>query len=860
MSKILPIEAIKSSLLSALNTHNTLVLSAPPGAGKSTCLPLWLLDVEEFSSKKIYLLQPRRIAAKNIATYLAKQLGEPVGKTVGYRLRNDNKVSASTRLEVITEGILTQIIQNDAELADCALIVLDEFHERSLHADLAFALARDVQQNLNEDLKILIMSATLAVESLLKQLPDSIALHSEGRSFPVEVSYQAPPSSKFWREHALKVIKHSAQQRTDQKHSSILVFLPGVADIRYLVEGLRSELPANMLLCPLYGELTLAEQQQAILPAKEGMNKLVLATNIAETSLTIEGVNLVIDCGLEKIALYQQQSLTNRLHQQAISKSSAVQRAGRAGRLMPGECIRLYSQEDFDRRREFNISEIQQTDLLPLLIEAARWGVKQLADLPLLEFPEKNRELLAWQELQQLSIVDEKRRLNAHGKQVAKLGCHPRFAHMIVTGQQLEQRGRTKKLAALACVITALLEERDTFHNERARYDCDLRHRIIELMAQLSPTKNYQGNYQRNHQNSYQHSHKRIIDQAKRLASKINISIKTDLPIEHTGTLLALAYPERIAKYRGRVGEFLTSNGKGISLIDEDALACQPYLLAAQISQYQQKLQIRLAAPVDLNNLIDWQIISTDSEVITSYDDKQNRIIAMQQLKLGAIVIEEKSLSASLTEQQIASMWQEQLQLKGLNLLQWQEKDKMLLGRWRWLNVYQTHLNFPEASEQALLQQLSTWFDPYVGKLKAKAQLQKLKLSEMLLTLLDYKQQQQLSKLAPTHFIGPTGRNCPIRYTEEQYPTVSLPMQELYGVKVTPSVGDSSTNNSVPLKLELLSPAQRPIQVTQDLVKFWKGSYKAVQKDMKSQYPKHYWPDDPVNAKATNKTKRHIKN
>ena len=851
MPNTLPIEAIKSSLLSALNTHNTLVLSAPPGAGKSTCLPLWLLDIEEFSSKKIYLLQPRRIAVKNIATYLAKQLGEPVGKTVGYRLRNDNKVSASTRLEVITEGILTQIIQNDAELADCALIVLDEFHERSLHADLAFALARDVQLNLNEDLKILIMSATLAVESLLKQLPDSIALHSEGRSFPVEVSYQAPPSSKFWREHALKVIKHAAKQHS----GSILVFLPGVADIRYLVEGLTSELPDNMLLCPLYGELSLAEQQQAILPAQAGMNKLVLATNIAETSLTIEGVNLVIDCGLEKIALYQQQSLTNRLHQQVISKSSAVQRTGRAGRLMPGQCIRLFPQEDFDRRREFNISEIQQTDLLPLLIEAARWGVKQLSDLPLLEFPEKNREQLAWQELQQLSIVDEKRRLNAHGQKVAQLGCHPRFAHMIVIGQQLEQRGRGKNLAALACVIAALLEERDIFRNERARYDCDLRHRISELMEQRASAKNHH----RNHHHTYQHSHKRIIDQAQRLATKINISIIKDCPIEHTGTLLALAYPERVAKYRGRVGEFLASNGKGISLNDEDALACQSYLVAAQISQYQQKMQIRLAAPVDLDDLLDWEIISVNSEVITSYDDKQNRIIAVQQSKLGAIVIEEKSLSASLTEQQITSMWQAQLQLKGLDLLQWQDKDKLLLARWRWINVYQTQLDFPEASEQALLQQLSTWFAPYVGKIKTKAQLQKLKLSEMLLTLLDYKQQQQLSKLAPTHFIGPTGRNCPIRYTQEQSPTVSLPMQELYGVKVTPWVGESLTNNSVPLKLELLSPAQRPIQVTQDLVKFWQGSYKAVQKDMKSQYPKHYWPDDPINAKATNKTKRHIK-
>jgi len=860
MSTFLPIEEIKTSFLSALANNNTLILSAPPGAGKSTCLPLWLLDIEVFSSQKIYLLQPRRLAVKNIACYLAKQIGECVGKTVGYRLRNEVKVSKDTRLEVITEGILTQIIQNDAELAGCALIVLDEFHERSLQGDLAFALARDVQQSLREDLKILLMSATLSIEDLRKKLPDAVTLHSEGRGFPVDVSYQAmtsktkalslgSTSAKLWREHALKVISHTIASH----QGSILVFLPGVADIRYLAQRLGNLLPAHMLLAPLYGELSLVQQQQAIAPTKDGIHKLVLATNIAETSLTIEGINLVIDCGFEKVARYQQQSLMNQLHQQSISKASAIQRAGRAGRLMAGHCIRLYSREDFDRRREHSISEIQQTDLLPLLIESARWGVKQLSELPLLELPEQTREQLAWQELQQLSIVDEANRLTSQGKKVSHIACHPRFAHMMVSARQIEDKYPIKNLTSLACIIAALLEERDIFRIDRARFDCDLRHRILELVAE---------------KNDNQGTFKRIKDQAKRLANQLSLTLATkELPTESTGCLLALAYPERIAKYRGKVGEYLTSHGKGIMLAHEDALACQPFIVAAQIMQINQMgtkvsrkgSYVSLAAPVDVEALLKWQIVQLNSHTEIEYDDKRHRIIASEQAKLGAIVIEEKPLNSMVTPAQISQLWQHQVKHRGFDLLTWQEKDKKLLARWRWINIYQAQLNFPDASRLALLESLSLWFTPFVGNIKTRAQLAKLNLSEMLLSLLDYTQQRALSKIAPTHFNGPTGRNCPIRYSEEKCPTVSLPMQELYGIQITPTVGEAANNCTIPLKLELLSPAQRPIQVTQNLQQFWQGSYKAVQKEMKSQYPKHYWPDDPANAKATNKTKRHIK-
>ena len=852
---VLPVEAIKDDFLQAMDSHDTVILSAPPGAGKSTCLPLWLLTINALANKKIYLLQPRRIAAKNIACFLAKQLGEPVGQSVGYRLRNDSKVSNETQLEVITEGILTQIIQHDPELENCGLIVIDEFHERSLHADLAFALARDVQQGLRDDLKIVLMSATLASDQLISQLPDALALHSEGRSFPVEVTYGAPANIKVWREHALSVVKEQGKSH----QGSILVFLPGVADIHFFMKGLVNQLPANMLLSPLYGDLSVKAQQQAIAPCPSGRYKLVLATNIAETSLTIEGVDLVIDCGLEKVALYQQQTLTNRLHQQAISKASAIQRAGRAGRLMPGKCIRLYSLEDFNRRSEHNITEIMQADILPLLIESARWGVSQLSELPLLELPPNVKEKLAWQELRSLEIVDDKNHLTAHGHEVSKIASHPRFAHMIVQAKNLEQSKEIPRLGFLACVLTALLEAKDIIKGDRARYDCDIRHRVSELLT-LSDKK------------SVHPAINQIKQQAVQLAKQVKVKgfSSDELPVAFCGALLALAYPERLAKNRGRVGDFIAGNGKGISVNHEDALADEPYIVAANLSQSsyqsnsfqlknQQTLQVRLAAPVDLHCLINWQVIRTQSVVNLGYDAKNDRLFAHQQNKVGAIVIDETPNHEQLTPEQVSLMWCDVIKIQGLDFIPFTDNNLTLLTRWRWLNQYQAQLGLPEASDDALVDKLSTWFVPFVGQIKSKSQFKKLDINAMLLSLLDYRQQQLLAQCAPTHFIGPTGRHCTIRYSTEQSPMVSLPMQELYGVNETPSVGELG-NKSIPLILEILSPAKRPIQVTQDLVTFWQGSYKAVQKDMKSQYPKHYWPDDPANAQATNKVKRLIKN
>ncbi|MBL4942096.1 MAG: ATP-dependent helicase HrpB [Colwellia sp.] len=849
-STYLPIEAIKTQFCQTLSKHNTVILSAPPGAGKSTCLPLWLLKLEQFAQKKIYLLQPRRLAVKNIASYLASQLDENVGDTVGYRLRNETKISKNTRLEVITEGILTQIIQHDVELSNCALVVFDEFHERSLHGDLAFALTRDVQQSLRDDLKILLMSATLDVENLTQALPEAKVLSSEGRCYPVDIIYNTPVNSQRWREHALNTIKQ--QIRVHQ--GSILVFLPGVADIRYIAQALENQLANDVLLCPLFGELTLKQQQQAIKPCESGNRKLVLATNIAETSLTIEGVNLVIDCGLEKVASYDSASLMNKLMQKQIAKASAVQRAGRAGRLMPGKCIRLYAKDEFERRPEHSINDIAQADLLPSLIEAARWGVSTLADLPLLELPAKNKEQQAWRELFSLSIVDGRNKLTQHGKQVATFACHPRFAHMILSTVNLKNKPQDNKLTFLACILAALLEERDIMPVQQSRFDCDITQRVSQLILQWYKPYGVLANLV-----------KQIKNLAKRLQlSKVENLVASSLPLECIGLLLSYAYPERVAKARGKLGDFVCANGKGVSLDEQDALASETFLVIADLLQSKAVLRVRLAASIDFS-----QIKTVFSEHITQqevavFDEASGKIITRERTKLATLILQERVSKKPLTSDKIAKMWGDVITNKGLGFLNWQTKDLALKARWQWLTVYCPRYNLPRVNDEALLLNLTTWFSPFVGEIKSMAKLAKLDLSVMLLSQLDYQQQQILKQAAPSVYIGPTGRHCPITYGHEKSPKVSLPMQELYGTTQTPTVGGMlgiiNEQQGTPLLLELLSPAKRPIQVTQDLVKFWSGSYKAVQKEMKAQYPKHFWPDDPANAQPTNKTKRHLKN
>ncbi|WP_371376562.1 ATP-dependent helicase HrpB [Thalassotalea aquiviva] len=839
-SSVLPIYEIKSSLLQAIENHNMVILNAPPGAGKSTCLPLWLLDIEKYQNEKIYLLQPRRIAAKNVASYLAQQLGEDVGQTVGYRLRNETKVSPKTRLEVVTEGILTQLIQQDPELTGCSLVIFDEFHERSLHSDLAFALCQDIQAGLREDLSLLLMSATLASTHLQQALPGVVTLTSHGRSFPVEIDYRPPSTLRTWRENALAEINKAI--RTHQ--GSILVFLPGVADIRYLIANLKGQLPPHMLLTPLYGELSLTAQQQAINPAPAKMQKLVLATNIAETSLTIDGIDLVIDSGLEKVAIYDVNTQANILKLQQTAKDSAIQRAGRAGRLGPGRCIRLYSQEDFSRRNEHNISEIMQSDITSLILEAARWGVNSLAQLPLLEHPKATTEQAIWTQFELLGMVDQQHKLTKHGHSVSKLSCQPRLGHMLVKAKALEGKIKENHLTLLACTLAALIEERDIIRHQQANQDCDIEHRL-RLFSQKPE------------------QFKQVLWQVKRLASQLKISSKvlsssfTHLPVNMAGSLLALAFPEQVAKNRGKLGEFLTASQKGVFIFEADTLANEDFIVAARLTTVKHKTYVSLGCKVELKQLQALNIFQPHTRYRLEYDEQGDKILSFEQKLLGPLLLSQTPKPVN-DDNLVAQLWAQQVVKHGISWLPWQEKDLQLRTRMRWLEQHSKDVDLPNVEDAELLANLAIWFMPFVGQIKSKAQLAKQNLSDMLLSMFDYQQQQTLNRLAPEFFIGPTKRQCPIRYSLQQNPIVSLPMQELYGLQITPMVGDKQSGKQVPLILEILSPAKRPIQVTQDLQAFWQGSYKAVQKEMKSQYPKHYWPDDPANAEATRKTKRQL--
>lgn len=831
----LPILRVKQPLLAALYQHDLVLLSAPPGAGKSTGLPLWLLEDEQLAGKKIVLLQPRRIAAKSVANFLAQQLNEPVGQTVGYRIRNEHKSSETTRLEVMTDGVLTQIIQADPELTDIGLIIFDEFHQRSIHADLSFALARDAQQGFAEHIKLLLMSATIDSETIGKQFTDSPVIASEGRSFQVDFSYQPPSRLNDWRVHMLSVLRRWCIQGQD----SALAFLPGSADIRFIANELAEHNSTELSIHSLYGDLPFSAQQKAIEACPNGHRKLVLCTNIAETSLTIDGISCVFDSGLEKVAQFDQARLTNRLVQQNTSRSSAVQRAGRAGRLMAGRCVRLFGQEEFSRRPKHSMSEIQQSDLVPVLMQVAKWGVFSCSDLPFVEQPNKQNEEQGWQVLTRLKITDSKKRLTAHGKEVAKLNSHPRFAHMLVTSTRIASELALPNLTGLACLLAAFLEEGDFFSPERRQQTADINQRLAEL-SNRSDSKI-----------------KRLLKQARLLANQLNIRLSNNLTAElsllqYTGALLALSYPERVGQRRSHGESYLFSNGSGANANPVDSLFKQSYIVAAELMTIKGNNKVTLAAATDLSLLQQGFIDDVVNKDVVEYCTERQSVITQQQQCFGRLVLTSKHTNKALDTALVSQLWCEQVIQRGWSFLPWSAKAQSLLSRCHWVFQQNVSVNLPDLSSNNLQATLDTWLAPFVGNIKNLKQWQQIDLVSVLKSQLDYQQQQLLNKQAPTHFDAPSGHQFEIDYASPSAPLVSLPMQAVYGLTTSPTISDKR----IPITFELLSPAKRPIQVTKDLAAFWQGSYGEVQKEMKGRYPKHFWPDDPATAQATIKTKK----
>ncbi|MDN3653475.1 ATP-dependent helicase HrpB [Thalassotalea ponticola] len=839
-----PVAQIKHNPLQAINHSHTLVLSAPPGAGKSTVLPLWLLALPKFSNKKIIMLQPRRIATRTVAQRLAQLLGEPVGQTVGYQMRNDSKYGKQTRLLVVTEGVLTRMMLDDNELADVGLIIFDEFHERSLHADFGLALARDIQLGLRDDLCLLLMSATIDNQYLEAALPDAVYLHSEGKSYPVTIDYQPLTGQQRLAEHVARVIIAQTQQQL----GSILVFLPGSGEIRQVQGLLQQRLSSSFAVHALYGDLSIEEQRHAIAPAPEGSYKVVLATNIAETSITIEGVTVVIDSGLEKVASYHPSTLTNRLTLQQISKASAIQRCGRAGRVAPGHCIRLYSKDNYERRMEHGASQISQSDLLPLTLDVASWQVTEFSQLPFIELPNASIEQHCWQLLSDLQLVNDARRLTKHGQRAAQLPTHPRFAHMILSSLTID--GDRRAVVSLACLLSALLEQPRLPSEYASNSDISLCLRSI-LTA---------GNHRALKQAVLQQA-RRLYNAATKAVTSVNLAHGfcdhvDKLPESRCGVLLAFAYPERIAKLRDTGNRYFSASGKGLELDSLDPLSGEAYLSAAKVYQSKRELRIELAAPISKGELEQYFSHLCQRQDVTYFATDTQRIMSERQQRLGHIILSRQALKASKSTLDYSSVWVDYVRAQGLTVLALDQRSENLLSRLRWLNNFVDNAGFGDFSERHLLATLEHWFAPYVRDVDNLKKLQTLNYYDMLLNILDYQQQQQLNVWAPEYYQSPLGRKFRYQYGEFLEPKVALPMQQVYGLQYSPTVANGRIN----ALLELLSPAGRVIQITKDLATFWQGSYADVQKDMKANYPKHYWPDDPASASPTNKTKKYINN
>lgn len=809
----LPVAAIAADLFDALHHSNRVVLSAPPGAGKSTWLPLFLLQHPQYQQQRILLLEPRRLAAKSIASYMASQLQQQPGQTIGYQVRHERKVSAATRLLIVTEGILTRMIQHDPELSAYDLVIFDEFHERSLHGDLALALTLEVQQ-LRASLTLLLMSATLDTKRLASAL-NARVVQSEGRSYPVAIRYQPPTREPVWQQ-----VARTCWQLLQQDDGSILAFLPGQVEIEKAAEWLQQQaLPAEVLVLPLLGSLPLNQQQQAIAAPEAGQRKIVLATNVAETSLTIEGIRMVVDSGVCRKARFHSRHGVMKLETVAISQAAATQRAGRAGRLEPGLCVRLDTEALWQRKANFTPPDICEAELTGLRLDCAGWGA-QVDALFWLDSPPAANLQMAEGLLQQLGALNETCKITAHGKAMLALGTDPRLAAMLCSASQLEQAGEQGAVWLAALMAVALEQARDR----------------SPLWSQLQSIQQQK--------NSMLHQQAEAWRQ--QLAGKKVVSSSHDLFIR----LLCRAYPDRLAVKRGK--GYLLANGAGALLPSEHALQSAPFLMISQLQLTVHGLMIRQAESLSLTQIENAFAEQLHWQTYRGFDEKNGRFIAEDHLRLGACILQRKASSQSINADQRSDAWLDYIQQKGVAALPWQSDSQQLLARirlWVTLEPEQCALSW---SDDALLHDRADWLGAWLGSCTSLAGLAKLPLKQALLSRLNYQQQQQLNRLLPERWQAPTGSQLLIDYQAEGGPQLAVRIQEVFGQSDSPVLANGRVN----LVLELLSPGRRPLQRTQDLASFWKNAYSDVRKEMKGRYPKHYWPEQPASAMPTTRTRK----
>ncbi|PNH92426.1 ATP-dependent helicase HrpB [Vibrio diazotrophicus] len=822
----LPILAVIPDLLAGVEHSPQLILKAAPGAGKSTYFPLALLK-SGLVDGKIIMLEPRRLAARNIARYLSQQLGESVGKTVGYRVRGETKVSSDTRLEVVTEGIMTRMIQNDPELDGIGALIFDEFHERSIHADTALALSLEVQSVLRDDLKIIVMSATLDQTALQQLLPLAEYVESQGRGYPIDVRYQPIGIN----EPLVPAMAKQIRTLISNEQGSLLAFLPGAASITALADQL-GDLPSDVDVCPIYGQMSFAEQQKAISAAPQGKRKVVLATNIAETSLTIEGIRMVVDSGLERVARFDLKTGITRLEQVRIAQSSAEQRAGRAGRLEAGICVRLYSEAQFNQQQKVSAPEILQSDLAPLMLELAQWGVKNANELQWLDLPPASAMNQASSLLQSLGLMDKQNQLTAMGKEAHRLGVEPRIAAML-----LKVENENPALFNSAVALAALLEEPE-------RQILDLQHSLHRWQQGSHPKS------------------KQMTQRANTLANKMDALFSLSQVKSSLLPLVAcLAFPDRIAQKRDQgYGQFLLANGHGAFIDESQPLAGSDYVVALDLmrslgssNQISQSSRIFCALDLDIDALeSQFGFLFATSEQV-DWDEKAGRLVAEERCCLGDVVIRRRALPEP-DKQKMTQALLNYVERKGLSVLNWSEETVQWLERVRCGIEWLDDEEWPAMDDASLLSELREWLEPYLIGITSVKALQKVPLIEALNARLGWPLNQQIDEWLPVDHVLPTGTHKRIRYQCGKEPVLSVRMQEVFGEKTSPVIAKGRQA----IVMELLSPAQRPLQVTRDLAGFWAGAYKEVQKEMKGRYPKHVWPDDPANHVATTKTKRQL--
>ena len=822
------IDGVLPELRAALTHSSCAIVSAPPGSGKSTVLPLRLLEEKWLGNRKILLLQPRRIAARNVAFRLAEQHGSKAGSTIGYRVRFESCVSTATKLEVITEGILIRLLQEDPALEQVGLLMFDEFHERNLQADLALALALDAQATLRPDLRILVMSATLDSSAVAKLLGDPPTVASSGRQFPVAVDYlPEDPHGRIDAIAARYVAQHFSEHDGDT-----LVFLPGVQEIRRASEeigrllGQQSE---PFVVLPLFGDLPFAEQQRALQPDASGFRKIIVATPIAETSLTIEGVTLVVDSGMRNSSIFDPSYGLSRFQTERITKDSADQRAGRAGRLGPGRCLRLWSANTQRSLREHRAPEMLSADLAGLALELAAWGTIDPTTLRWIDLPPESLWVHALATLRALGAIDDVGRITQSGRDLHRFGAHPRIAQLLLSARRLNA-------ARLGADLAALLEERDPFALDPQRA-ANLEDRLEALQLFRAGHTLPVG--------SSKSQLARIDRAAGEWRKRVTKPNERNNPQVSAGLLLSLAFPERIARQRSTNCErYLTSAGTGLQLRLNDPLLKHEFLVAVEARVGPGDSLLRMAAPITFTEIEQHHHPQIITENVVRWDERNECIAAERTTSLGKMPLGAERLS-NIDETQRATLLIAALSAKGgANALPWPQAAMELRYRAQCARAAYPELNLPDLSDEALSATLDAWLSPLLTGVSRFEQLQRLDLTSTLHGFFTWEQRRDLDRIAPTQLQLPAGKVCRIDYSNLMEGVLAAMVQDLFGLHRTPILGEGR----IPLCLHLLSPARRPVQVTRDLESFWRTTYQQVKKELKGRYPKHYWPEDPLTA------------